>query len=102
MGGFVLFGRFRLWDRDCAVGGGPGGGGGSGIAGSHLDCDVDRARAEIGVSTALAEAALRAVGGITGTTFSTGSMAGGTWIINVWGLDTGANERASGLGMESV
>ena len=55
--------RLRLCDLDW-VGGGPGGGGGSGMPGSHLDCEVDLDRAEVGVSIALAEAARRALGGI--------------------------------------
>lgn len=34
------------------------------MPGPHLDCEVDLDRAEVGVSIALAEAALRALGGI--------------------------------------
>ncbi len=102
IGGFIAFGRFRLWDRDCAEGGGPGGGGGSGIAGSHLVCEADLDRAEIGVSTALAEAALRALGGIIGARLSAGSIAGGILIINVCGRETEASERGPRLGTESV
>lgn len=33
------------------------------MPGSHLDCEADRERADVGVSMALAEAALRAAGG---------------------------------------
>ncbi len=44
-------------------GGGPGGGGGRGMPGSHRVCDVDRERAEVGVSIAPVEAARRADGG---------------------------------------
>lgn len=88
----MLFGRFKLWERDCAEGGGPGGGGGSGIAGSQPVCEVDRDRAEIGVSMALAEAALRAFGGNTGTRLSAGLIGGGILIISVCGLGMEARE----------
>lgn len=44
-------------------GGGPGGGGGSPLFASHLVCDPDRERAEVGVSIAPADIALRAAGG---------------------------------------
>lgn len=51
-----------LCERDCR-GGGPGGGGGRGMAGSHLDCEADRDRAEVGVSIEPVDAARRAAGG---------------------------------------
>ncbi len=51
-----------LCDRD-PDGGGPGGGGGSGMPGSHLVCDVDRDRLDVGVSMAPVDAARRAAGG---------------------------------------
>jgi hypothetical protein len=53
--------RWALCDLD-ADGGGPGGGGGTGMVGSHLTCDEDRDRAEVGVATAGVEAARRAPG----------------------------------------
>lgn len=57
--------RSMLWTLcDLApAGGGPGGGGGRGMPGSHLVCESDLERAEVGVSMAPAEAALRAAGG---------------------------------------
>lgn len=101
-GGFALLGRFRLCERDCADGGGPGGGGGSGMAGSHLDCDAERDRAEIGVSIALAEAALRALGGSTGTRPSAGVAGGGILIVSGCGLEVGGIGRVSRLGTGST
>lgn len=57
-------------------GGGPGGGGGSGIPGSHLDWDVDRERADVGVSMAPVEAARRAAGGAFWTMLWEGILSG--------------------------
>lgn len=51
-----------LWDLDME-GGGPGGGGGTPMLLSHRVCDPDRDRAEVGVSIAPADTALRAAGG---------------------------------------
>lgn len=45
------------------AGGGPGGGGGRGMPGSHLVWEAERERADVGVSIAPAETALRAAGG---------------------------------------
>ena len=50
------------WTLCDRAGGGPGGGGGTGIPGSHLDCEVDLDRADVGVEIAPAEAARRAAG----------------------------------------
>ena len=79
----------RLCDLDCE-GGGPGGGGGSGMPGSHRDCEADRDRADVGVSTALAEAARRALGGIAmwSVVSSTGiSGARVVWTVRGGGRD---------------
>ncbi len=67
VGGEIMGVVFRsalctLSDRELE-GGGPGGGGGSGMPGSHLVCDVDRDRLDVGVSMAPVEAARRAAGG---------------------------------------
>ena len=60
--GSLVLGLLTLWERE-ALGGGPGGGGGNGIPGPHLLCDADRDRADVGVSRAPVDAALRAPGG---------------------------------------
>lgn len=53
---------WTLCDLD-EEGGGPGGGGGIGMPGAHLVNEGARDRADVGVSMAPAEAALRAAGG---------------------------------------
>lgn len=55
--------RWTLWDLP-ADGGGPGGGGGTGMLGSHLTCEEERDRADVGVETAGVDAARRAPGAI--------------------------------------
>jgi hypothetical protein len=99
--------RETLCDRP--VGGGPGGGGGMGIPGSHL-ADADLDRAEVGVSTAPAETALRAPGG-AGSESALGCGGGlccGIWSVRAAGagrLETmamgGWTERCAGEGCES-
>ena len=87
--------RLRLWDLDCE-GGGPGGGGGSGMPGSHLDWEVDLDRADVGVSIALADAALRALGGIAEYSVlvvSTLSSGRAVWIVRGGGCGCGCGCR---------
>lgn len=76
IGSLPLFGRDVLWDR-IAGGGGPGGGGGTGMPGSHLTCEADLDRAEVGVAIAPVEAALRAEGGILGDNIGSSTLCGG-------------------------
>lgn len=55
------------------------------MPGSHLDCEVDRDRAEMGVSIALAEAALRAAGGIPDWSAAASVLSSGRGIWTVSG-----------------
>lgn len=79
----------RLCDLEPG-GGGPGGGGGSGMPGSHRDWDAERDLADVGVSMALADAALLAAGGATGWPAMWSVLGCGTCIIRVCGLGAGA------------
>ena len=90
MGSGVLF---RLCDLEV-VGGGPGGGGGTVMLGPQPVCDAERERAETGVSTALADAARRAPGGIAIGSVSTPPMrAAGIWMQrgSGWAMGAGAS-----------
>lgn len=60
-------------------GGGPGGGGGRGMPGSHLVCEVERERADVGVSRAPVEAARRDDGGTDCTPMVAEAMRPGSW-----------------------
>ena len=62
MGTLVLSKLWTLCDLELD-GGGPGGGGGMAILESSLVCEPDRERADVGVSIAPADIALRALGG---------------------------------------
>lgn len=57
------------------------------MPGSHLDCEVDLDRAEIGVSIALADAALRALGGAIDALPSIALTGSGIRTIRVCGRD---------------
>lgn len=91
--GFTV--RFKLCEREPGPGGGgPGGGGGRGIPGSHLVCEADRDRAEVGVSIALVETARREFGG--SGSVSDRSRGRGICTVRGWGRDGGAGGWGSG------
>lgn len=94
MGTLLLSMLCTLCDLLDEGGGGPGGGGGSGIPGSHLVWEVDRERADVGVSMAPVEAALRDAGGkasglMTDTTRSCSS---------VWNMEGPTLRLVAGIG----
>jgi hypothetical protein len=62
MGTLILSRLCTLCDLE-PEGGGPGGGGGIAMPGSNLVCEPERERADVGVSIAPADTALRALGG---------------------------------------
>lgn len=93
--GFGSIDLLRLCDLEVD-GGGPGGGGGSGMPGAHRDCEDERDLADVGVSIALADAALLAAGGTIGCVGSNLSESCGTWIVSGCGLDIEATGWGSG------
>lgn len=79
-GTVVLSTGWTLCDLEPG-GGGPGGGGGTPAGHSHLVCEPDLERAEVGVSTAPADIALRAAGGWDMSRVRLGRIDPGLWKI---------------------
>lgn len=77
-------------DVRCALcdlepdGGGPGGGGGTGTCGSHLTCDDDRDRPDVGVATAGVDAARRDPGAMPIPVISASLRGGISTVIGAW------------------
>lgn len=97
-GRLVLSDGWRLCDLDWE-GGGPGGGGGRGIPGSHLTCDAERDRADVGVSMAPTEAALLEFGGaaLGPAVEILGGSGWGIWIERCRAVVRVANDGSGGF-----